>query len=73
MGEKLKSYAEKNIAATKEYVQKLSQAKYFQDIVRIQTEFMQMQFNAFGERTKGLGEAFAKAATDAVKAPFKSS
>lgn len=29
MGEKLKSYAEKNIAATKEYVQKLSQAKYF--------------------------------------------
>jgi hypothetical protein len=27
---------------------------------------MQMQFNAFGEQTKSLGEAFTKAATDAV-------
>jgi hypothetical protein len=73
LGEKLKSYAEKNIAAAKEYVHKMSQAKDFQDIVRIQTEFMQMQMNGFGEQTKGLGEAFTKAATDAVKTPFKNS
>ena len=72
-GEKLKSYAEKNIATAHEYVNKLSQAKDLQDIVRIQTEFMQMQFSAFGEQTKSLGEAFTKAATDAVKTPFQKS
>ena len=72
-GEKLKSYAEKNIAATNDYINKLSQAKDLQDVVRIQTEFMQMQFNAFGEQTKSLGEAFTKAATDAVKTPFQKS
>ena len=72
-GEKLKSYAEKNIATAHEYVNKLSQAKDLQDIVRIQTEFMQMQFSAFGEQTKSLGEAFTKAATDAIKKPFGTS
>ena len=74
LGEELKSYAEKNIAAAQEYVDKLSHAKDLQDVVRIQTEFMQTQFNAFGEQTKSLGEAFTKAATGAVKAsPFRSS
>ena len=73
LGEKLRSYAEKNIAAANEYVRKLSEAKDFQEIIRIQTEFMQAQFNAFGEQTRSLGEAFTKAATGAVKAPFQSS
>jgi hypothetical protein len=71
-GEKLKSYAEKNIAATHEFVLKLSQAKDFQDVVRIQNEFMQTQMNAFGEHTKTLGEEVTKA-TGAVKTPFKTS
>ena len=73
VGEKLKTYAEKNIATAHEYLDKLSHAKDLQDVVRIQTEFMQMQFNAFGEQTKSLGEAFTKAATDAVKTPFQKS
>ena len=70
-GEKLKTYAERNIAAAEEYVQKLSHAKDFQDIIRIQTEFMQMQFEAFSEQTRGLAEAFTKAATSAVKTPLQ--
>ena len=72
-GEKLKSYAEKNLAAANEYVHKLSQAKDLQEIIRIQTEFMQAQFNAFGEQTRGLGEIFTKAAAEAVKTPFQKS
>lgn len=68
LGEHLKSYAEKNIAATQDYIHKLSQAKDFQDVVRIQTEFMQTQFSAFGEQTKILGEAFTN---DAAKSPLK--
>ncbi len=66
-GEKLKSYAEKNIAATHELVKQLSQARDFQDMVRIQTEFMQTQFNAFGEQAKNLSEACTKAMAGATK------
>ena len=72
-GKKLKGYAEQNITIAHECLDKLSQAKDLQDVVRIQTEFMQMQFNAFGEQTKSLGEAFTKAATDRVKTPFQKS
>jgi hypothetical protein len=48
----------------------LSQAKDFQEMVRIQTEFMQSLVNAFGEQTRSLGEAYTKAASDAVKKPL---
>ena len=71
LAEKMKSYTEKNIATAQDYVQKLSQAKDFQDLIRIQTEFMQTQFQAFGEQTKSLGEAFTKAAAEAMKPPFR--
>ena len=72
-GERLKAYAERNITATHEFMRQLSQARDFQDMVRIQTKFMQDQFKEFGEQTKGLGEANTKAAAGAVKAPFKTS
>ncbi len=72
-GEKLTSYAERNIAATNEYVRMLSEAKNFQDIIRILTEFVQTQFNAFGEQTKSLAETFTKAATESVKTRFQKS
>jgi hypothetical protein len=48
-------------------VRKISQAKNFQDIVKIQTEFMQTQMNSFNEQAKILGEVYAKAAADAMK------
>jgi hypothetical protein len=52
-------------------MRKLSQAKDFAEVARIQTDFMQSQFSAFGEQAKGLGEAYTKAAADAVNKPFK--
>ena len=70
-GERIKSYAEKNIAATHEFIKQLTQAKDFQDMMRIQTEFMQTQLKEFGEQTKSLGEAFTKAAASAGNTPFK--
>ncbi len=73
LGEKLKAYAEKNIATAHEYLDKLSHARDLQDVVRVQTEFMQVQLNAFGEQAKSLGEAFTKAATDVAKKPFQKS
>jgi hypothetical protein len=73
-GETLKSYTEKNIAATHQFIQNLSQAKDLQDIFRIQTDFMQAQLSTLADQAKGLGEAFTKVATGAVammESPFK--
>ena len=67
LAEKMKSYTEQNISAAGDFVRKLSQAKDFQDIIRIQTEYMQTQFSICAEQTRGLTEAFTKAATSAVK------
>jgi hypothetical protein len=72
-GDNLKTYAEQNIAAVHEFVQKLSQAKDFQEVFRIQSEFMQSQFSALNAQTKNLGEAYTKSATDAFSKPVKKS
>ncbi len=61
-GEKLKSYAEGNLATTQEFVKQLSQVKDFPDMVRLQAEFMQSLVNAMGEQTKEL--------TDIARKPF---
>ena len=71
LAEKVKSYTEQNISAARDFVRELSQAKDFQDIIRIQTEYMQTQFSIFAEQTKGLVEAFTRAATSAGK-PLRS-
>jgi hypothetical protein len=68
--EKMKTYTEKNISAYTECIGKLSQAKDFQDVFRIQTEFMQTQLNSLTEQARSLGEAYNKAAMDATK-PFR--
>ena len=60
LAEKMKSYTAQNFSAAGNFVHKLSQAKDFQDIIRIQTEFMQMQFSVFAEQTKSLTEACFK-------------
>ena len=62
--------ATQNVTATFAFVQKLCQAKNFQDVVKIQTEFMQTQMYSFNEQAKILGEMYTKAAADAIKLPF---
>ena len=69
LAEKMNSYTAQNISAARDFVHKLSQAKDFQDIIRIQTEFTQTQFSVLAEQTKGLTEAFTRAATSTVKPP----
>ena len=66
----LLSNATQNVTANFAFMHKLSQAKSFQEVVRIQTEFMEKQINSFNEQTKILGEIYAKAAEDAMKSPF---
>jgi Phasin protein len=66
----LLSNATRNVTATFAFMHKLSQAKSFQEVVKIQTEFMETQMNSFNEQAKVLGEVYTKAAEDAVKGPF---
>jgi hypothetical protein len=73
LGDKLKSFSEKNIATTHQFVRQLSQAKDFQEVFRVQAEFMQAQMQTLAEQAKTLAEAFTKTAMSEVKMPFKSS
>jgi len=66
----LLNQATQSVTATFAFVRKLSQAKNFQDIVKIQTEFMATQMKSFNEQGKILGELYSKAAEDAMKSPF---
>ncbi len=65
----LLSNATENITATFAFMQKISRAKNFEDVVKIQTEFMQTQMNSFNEQAKVLSEIYSKAAEDAMKNP----
>jgi hypothetical protein len=65
----LLNHATQNVTATFAFVQKLSQARNFQDVVKIQTEFMASQMNSFNEQAKTIGEIYTKAAAEAIKAP----
>ena len=73
LGEKLKDQATENINAVHELVKRLGHAKDFEEALRIQTEFMQSQLNAFGSQATSLGEAYTKAAADAVSKISKGS
>jgi hypothetical protein len=66
----LLSNATQNVTATIAFVQRLTRARDFQEVVKIQTEFMEAQMQWFNEQAKILGEIYTKAAEDAVKAPF---
>ena len=66
-GDTLKGYAEKNISMTHEFVRRLSHAKDLQEMLSIQTEYMQALANAFGEQTKALTDSYAKTTSDALK------
>jgi hypothetical protein len=52
----LKSYVERNVEATFDFSQQLLHAKDFQDVVRIQTEFLQTQFRVLTDQAKDVVE-----------------
>jgi hypothetical protein len=65
----LMNHATQNVTATFAFLQKLSQARNFQDVIKIQTEFMATQMNSFNEQAKTIGEIYTKAAAETIKAP----
>jgi hypothetical protein len=69
LNKKLLSYGTLNVTAALGLVQKLSQAKDVEQIVKIQTEFMSQQLNSFNEQTKTIVEMCTKAAQEMTKHP----
>jgi hypothetical protein len=67
LNKKLLSYATDNVTAAVGLVQKLSQAKDVEQVVKIQTEFMSKQLASFNEQTKAMVELCTKSAQDMTK------
>jgi hypothetical protein len=67
LNKKLLSLATENVTASVGLVQKLSQAKNVEDVVKIQTEFVSKQLGSLNEQTKTIMEICAKAAQAATK------
>jgi hypothetical protein len=68
LNKKLLSYATENVTAAVGLVQKLSQARNLEEVVKIQTEFMSKQLGSFNEQTKAMVELCTKAAEGATNA-----
>ena len=66
ISKKAMSFAERNVLSAFEFAQKVVQTKDAQELVRMQTEFVQSQMQALSEQVKDLGEA-SKAAMDSKK------
>ncbi len=64
--EKIMSYAERNIAASFDFAQRLARAKDVQEIAKLQQEFMQAQMKALTEQAQDLGQSVTQSAKGAV-------
>jgi phasin len=63
---KAMTFAQKNIASSFEFMQQLVQAKDFQEVLKLQTDYVKTQMQVLTEQAKELGESTAKAAKDAT-------
>src|SRR5271165_1461724 len=67
LSKKAMTFAERNVLSAFELAQKIVHTKDTQELVRMQTEFLQSQMQALDEQVKDLGETISKAAMDSKK------
>jgi len=67
ISKKAMAFAERNVLSAFELAQKIVYTRDIQELVRMQTEFLQSQMQALGEQVKDLSETVGKAATDSKK------
>ena len=71
LSNKILGYAERNVASTFEFAQRLVQVRDVQSLAKLQMEFIQAQIQAMTEQAKELSETATKAVTDSAKIPTK--
>jgi len=65
--DKVRSFAERNVATCFEFAQKFVHAKNVREVMQIQAELMKTQLQAITEQTSELAEAAAKAVSEVTK------
>ena len=65
--QKAMTFAEKNVATSFEFAQKLLHAKDIEEVTRLQTEFVQHQMQALTEQAQELGQTATRAAMSATR------
>jgi phasin len=65
--EKIREFAEQNVAAVFDHAQKLVQANDAQALLTLHGEFIQSQMQVLSEQMRALGEVSSKAAVDTAK------
>src|SRR5215213_5834726 len=68
IGQKVLTFTERNICATLQFGQRVLQAKDVSEVIKLQTEYANAQFQAFTEQAKELAEASSKVTSDATSA-----
>jgi phasin len=66
IGDKAISFAGRNVSSAFDLAQKILQAEDVQELIRIQTEFVQSQMNVLSEQVKDMGNTISKASTDSM-------
>ncbi|WP_111417907.1 phasin family protein [Rhodoplanes roseus] len=69
LSNKVLGYAERNVATAFDFAQSLMAAKDVQEILKMQTEFLQTQMQAMTEQVKDLSETAIKAVSESAKMP----
>jgi phasin len=60
--EKVLTFAEQNIVSSFELAQQLVRARDFQDVLKLQADYMRRQLQVFTEQARELGESASEAA-----------
>jgi len=61
------TFAEKNVAASLDYAEKLLHAKDLSEVMRLHSEYVQAQMRALAEQASEMGQIVSRAAMDAAK------
>jgi phasin len=61
------TFAEKNIAASLDYAERLLQAKDLTEVMRLHSDYVQSQMRTLAEQASEIGQAVTRAAMDVTK------
>jgi phasin len=64
VGGRAMSFAERNMAASFEFAQKLVKARDVEEVIRLQTDYVKAQIQALNDQTRELAEAAAQVAKE---------
>jgi phasin len=67
VGAKAISYAEKNVQASLDYAQSLLHAKDLTEIMKLHSEYVQVQMRSLAEQASEMGQIVSRAAMEAAK------